>query len=242
MKPLRLGVNVDHVATLRQARGTEYPDPIEAALAAERAGADSITAHLREDRRHIQDRDIHALRTRLQTHLNLEMAITEEMLSLAEKLRPQDCCLVPERRAELTTEGGLDVCAHLPAVSTACKRLLAAGIKVSLFINADHAQLDAVLKTGASAIEIHTGHYAEMSGVKRAAELTKIGEFARNAAQTGLKVHAGHGLTVENVGAIAAIADIEELNIGHSIIAHAVFIGISAAVTEMRNAMNAGRA
>jgi pyridoxine 5-phosphate synthase len=241
MKPIRLGVNIDHVATLRQTRGTSYPDPVEAALQAERAGADSITAHLREDRRHIQDRDIQALRARLQTHLNLEMAVSEEMLRIAESVRPRDCCLVPERRAELTTEGGLDVAGNLDAVHEACKRLTAAGIKVSLFIDAQTEQLEAVLRTGAPAIEIHTGHYADATGEKREAEFARIREFAQHAAHAGLHVHAGHGLTLDNVVPIASIPEIEELNIGHSIVARAVFIGFTTAVTEMKRAMQAAR-
>ena len=237
MKPIRLGINIDHVATLRQVRGTTYPDPVEAALLAEQAGADSITAHLREDRRHIQDKDIQALRTRLQTHLNLEMAVNEEMLRIAENIRPRDCCLVPERRAELTTEGGLDVAKQLSTVHAACQRLAVAGIKVSLFINAEPAQLDAVLRTGAPAIEIHTGHYADVDGEARSVELERIRKFAQQAVKSGLHVHAGHGLTLENVGPVAAIPEIEELNIGHSIVARAVSVGLAEAVSEMKRAM-----
>ena len=242
MRSIRLGVNIDHVATLRQARGTPYPDPVEAALLAEEAGADSITAHLREDRRHIQEADIRALRARLRTHLNLEMAVTAEMLRIATEVRPRDCCLVPERRAELTTEGGLDVAGRLDEVREACIQLRGADIKVSLFINADDAQLDAVLKVGAPAIEIHTGRYADLRNEARAAELERIGHFARAAASAGLRVHAGHGLTVDNVGAIAAIPEIEELNIGHSVVARAMFVGMAGAVREMKNAMQKGRA
>ncbi len=241
MKPIRLGVNIDHVATLRQARRTDYPDPVEAALQAEQAGADSITAHLREDRRHIQDHDIRALRARLATHLNLEMALSEEMIRIAEEIRPRDCCLVPERRAELTTEGGLDVARHLDVVHAACRRLAAAGIQVSLFIDAEPAQLEAALRTGAPAIEIHTGHYADARGDARDAELARIREFARRAAQAGLRVHAGHGLTLDNVGPIAAIPEIEELNIGHSIVARAVFVGVAEAVAEMKRALRQAR-
>jgi pyridoxine 5-phosphate synthase len=241
MKPIRLGVNIDHVATLRQARRTPYPDPVEAALQAEQAGADSITAHLREDRRHIQDHDIRTLRARLATHLNLEMAISEDMIRIAEELRPRDCCLVPERRAELTTEGGLDVARHLDTVQAACRRLGAAGIQVSLFIDAEPAQLEAVLRTGAPAIEIHTGHYADAAGAARDAELARIREFAQRAARAGLQVHAGHGLTLDNVGPIAAIPEIEELNIGHSLVARAVFVGMAAAVAEMKRAMQQAR-
>lgn len=241
MKPIRLGINIDHVATLRQARGAVYPDPIEAALLAERAGANSITAHLREDRRHIQERDIRELRSRLATHLNLEMAINEDVIRIAEDVRPRDCCLVPERRAELTTEGGLDVAGQLAPVQRACERLAAAGIKVSLFIDAQPAQLEAALKSGAPAVEIHTGHYADAAGDARAAELERIRDFAQDAAAAGLHVHAGHGLTLENVGAIAAIPEIEELNIGHSIVARSVFVGFAAAVAEMKQAMQASR-
>lgn len=237
MTPIRLGINIDHVATLRQARGTPYPDPVEAALLAEQAGADSITAHLREDRRHIQDRDVQLLQQRLRTHLNLEMAICEEMLLIAEQLRPRDCCLVPERRAELTTEGGLDVTRHLSAVQAACQRLAAVGSKVSLFIDAQPSQLEAVLKSGAPAIEIHTGHYADAVGEVREQLLARIADFARQASTAGLRVHAGHGLTLENVGPIAAIAEIEELNIGHSIVSHAITVGLAEAVAEMKRAM-----
>jgi pyridoxine 5-phosphate synthase len=241
MKPIRLGVNIDHVATLRQARRTAYPDPVEAALLAEQAGADSITAHLREDRRHIQDHDIRALRARLATHLNLEMALSEEMIRIAEDVRPRDCCLVPERRAELTTEGGLDVVKHRDVVQAACRRLGAAGIQVSLFIDAQPDQLEAVLRAGAPAIEIHTGHYADAAGAAREAELARIRAFAQRAASSGLRVHAGHGLTLDNVGPIAAIPEIEELNIGHSIVARAVFVGLAEAVAEMKQAMHRAR-
>ncbi len=241
MSAIRLGINIDHVATLRQARGTSYPDPVEAALLAEQAGADSITAHLREDRRHIQDRDVVLLQERLRTHLNLEMAISEEMLLIAEKIRPRDCCLVPERRAELTTEGGLDVTRNLDLVKSACKRLKTAGIKVSLFIDADEQQLDAVMQTAAPAVEIHTGHYADAEGQDREANLERIRQFARKAAAAGLHVHAGHGLTLENVGPVASIQEIEELNIGHSIVARAVTVGLAQAVTEMKRLMQEAR-
>ncbi len=241
MTPIRLGVNIDHVATLRQVRGTSYPDPVEAALLAEQAGADSITAHLREDRRHIQDHDIHALQARLRTHLNLEMAISEEMLRIAESLHPRDCCLVPERRAELTTEGGLDVVRQFDAVHLACQRLATAGTKVSLFIDARVEQLEAVLKTGVPAIEIHTGHYANAADAERTTELLRIRDFAQKANRAGLRVHAGHGLTLENVGPIAAIPEIEELNIGHSIVARAVSVGIAEAVAEMKRALQVAR-
>jgi pyridoxine 5-phosphate synthase len=241
MKPIRLGINIDHVATLRQARGTAYPDPVEAALLAEQAGADSITAHLREDRRHIQDRDIRELKARLRTHLNLEMAVNEEVIRIAESVRPHDCCLVPERRAELTTEGGLDVAGNLDAITDAVRRLAAAGIRVSLFIDAEPAQLEASLRTGAPAIEIHTGHYADAAGPAREAGRARICEFARRAARAGLHVNAGHGLTLENVAPIAAIPEIEELNIGHSIVARSVFVGLPEAVAEMKRALQAVR-
>jgi pyridoxine 5-phosphate synthase len=241
MNPIRLGINIDHVATLRQVRGTPYPDPVEVALLAEQAGADSITAHLREDRRHIQDRDVELLQQRLRTHLNLEMAISEEMLAIAERLRPRDCCLVPERRAELTTEGGLDVVRYFPAVQAACQRLAAVGSKVSLFIDAQASQLEAVLRSGAPAVEIHTGHYADAIGEEREQWLARIAEFARQAAAAGLHVHAGHGLTLENVRPIAAIAEIEELNIGHSIVARAVTVGLAEAVAEMKREMHKAR-
>lgn len=241
MTALRLGVNIDHVATLRQARGTTYPDPVEAALLAEAAGADSITAHLREDRRHIQDDDIRELQARLRTHLNLEMAISKDVIRLAQTVRPRDCCLVPERREELTTEGGLDVSGNLQQVRAAVQQLQDAGARVSLFIDADPAQLDATLESGAPAIEIHTGHYANATGPARAEELERIRNFSRAAARAGLKVHAGHGLTLDNVGGIAAIAEVEELNIGHSIVARALYVGVQEAVREMKQAMQAAR-
>ncbi|HYQ73167.1 MAG TPA: pyridoxine 5'-phosphate synthase, partial [Gammaproteobacteria bacterium] len=213
-----LGVNIDHVATLRQARGTRYPDPIQAAIAAESAGADSITLHLREDRRHIQERDVRMLRDILQTRMNLEMAVTDEMLEIATQLQPEDCCLVPERREELTTEGGLDVAGQLPRVREACERLAAAGIRVSLFIDADPDQIDAAAASGAPCIEIHTGHFADAApGSAQTAELARIIEAVRQGEQAGLTVHAGHGLHYHNVQKIAAISGIRELNIGHAI-------------------------
>lgn len=239
---LRLGVNVDHVATIRQARGTAYPDPVEAGRLALAAGAASVTVHLREDRRHIQDRDVIALVAAARERLNLEMAITEPMLALACKLRPAFVCLVPEKREELTTEGGLDVAGQLESVRTACRRLAKAGVAVSLFIDADARQLKAAVASGAPQVEIHTGRYADTRGAARAAELGRIAGFARAAHKAGLEVHAGHGLTVDNVGAIAAIAEIVELNIGHSIVARALFLGLPAAVAEMRRAMDDGRA
>jgi pyridoxine 5-phosphate synthase len=238
---LKLGVNVDHVATLRQARGTDYPDPVEAALRAERAGADSITVHLREDRRHIQDRDLPLLQARMRTHMNLEMAVTEEMLAIATELRPQDCCLVPEKREELTTEGGLDVLAQQDRIADACHRLGAAGIRVSLFIDPDAAQLEAAQAVGAPVVELHTGAYAEAEGDVQEAELRRIVDASRFGSGLGLTIHAGHGLHFDNVAEIAAIPEIVELNIGHAIIARAVFDGIEAAVADMKRRMLAAR-
>jgi pyridoxine 5-phosphate synthase len=239
---IKLGVNIDHVATLRQARGTRYPDPIQAAIESELAGADSITLHLREDRRHIQDRDVRMLREILQTRMNLEMAVTDEMVDFASHIRPQECCLVPERRAELTTEGGLDVQAHQAAITGACARLAAAGVRVSLFVDADARQIEAAAKTGAPAVEIHTGHYADAPDTDaRTRELARIVEAAGQAQQLGLQVNAGHGLHYHNVQAIAAIPAIRELNIGHAIVARAVFTGLQAAVREMKRLMLAAR-
>ncbi|NNG12098.1 MAG: pyridoxine 5'-phosphate synthase [Halobacteria archaeon] len=233
-----LGVNIDHVATLRQARGTRYPDPVQAAITAEQAGADSVTLHLREDRRHIQERDVDMLRDILQTRMNLEMAVTAEMLTIAERIRPQDCCLVPERREELTTEGGLDVAGQVMRIKEACARLEAAGVRVSLFIDADPAQVAAAAETGAPCIEIHTGHYADAAdGDARLAELARIVEAVRAGVDAGLRVHAGHGLHYHNVKAIAALPDILELNIGHAIIARALFTGLGEAVAEMKRLM-----
>lgn len=233
-----LGVNVDHVATLRQARGTRYPDPVQAALDAEEAGADGITVHLREDRRHIQDRDIHVLSEVLQTRMNLEMAVTDEMIALAERVRPPHCCLVPERREERTTEGGLDVIGQFEKVRQACERLDNAKVEVSLFIAPDLAQIKAAKEAGAPVIEIHTGHYADAeTPVEQAAEYRRIIEAVAYARNQGLIVNAGHGLNYQNVEAIAAIAGINELNIGHSIIARAVFTGLKEAVREMKRLM-----
>lgn len=230
-----LGVNIDHVATLRQARGTAYPSPLEAALAAEDAGADYITLHLREDRRHIQDRDVVELRRALRTKMNLEAAVTPDMIAFARRVRPHDVCLVPERRAELTTEGGLDVAGALKRVERACRDLGAAGIRVSLFIDAERKQVDAALKAGAPVIELHTGGYADARGPgARRRALERIRAAAEYAASRGLLVNAGHGLNYENVGPIAAIAPVSELNIGHAIVARAVFVGISQAVREMK--------
>jgi pyridoxine 5-phosphate synthase len=233
---IRLGVNIDHVATLRQARGTRYPDPAQAAFEAEQAGADAITLHLREDRRHIQERDVEIIRRTLQTRMNLEMAVTDEMVAFAEKLRPQDCCLVPERRQELTTEGGLDVAGQLKRVREACQRLADAGVRVSLFIDADPAQLDAAARTGAPVVEIHTGHYADLEGEARIAELARIERAIRHGLDLKLQVNAGHGLNYHNVQAIAALG-ISELNIGHAIVARALFSGFQGAVREMKRLM-----
>jgi len=238
---MRLGVNIDHVATLRQARGTAYPSPLEAALAAEDAGADYITLHLREDRRHIQGRDVVEMRRALRTKMNLEAAVTPDMIAFARRVRPHDVCLVPERRAELTTEGGLDVAGALKRVERACRDLGAAGIRVSLFIDADRMQIDAAVRAGAPVVELHTGHYADARGPgSRRRALERIRAAAEYAAGKGLRVNAGHGLNYENVGPIAAIAQIGELNIGHAIVARAVFVGIAQAVREMK-ALLAGR-
>ncbi len=230
-----LGVNIDHIATLRQARGTLYPDPVSAAHLAEQAGADSITIHLREDRRHIQERDVRILKETLVTSMNLEMALTEEMLAIAESIKPRFCCLVPEKREELTTEGGLDVVTQLPRIKESCERLREAGIRVSLFIDADEDQIQAAADSSAPYIEIHTGHYADAIDDKSMTEELKriisAVEFASNA---GLKVNAGHGLSYTNVTQIAAIPQILELNIGHSIISRAVLSGLPEAVREMK--------
>lgn len=239
---VELGVNIDHVATLRQARGTKYPSPIDAALLAETAGANAITLHLREDRRHIQDADVFALRELLSVRMNLESAVTKEMLEIALKVRPHDVCLVPERREELTTEGGLDVVKNFERVRDACKELAAAQIRVSLFINADKQQLDAAKSAGAPVVELHTGSYADVeSNEARDAELEKIVLATRYGRALGLQVNAGHGLNYDNVSAVAAIPDIAELNIGHAIVAHAVFVGFAQAVREMKALMNSAR-
>jgi pyridoxine 5-phosphate synthase len=242
MQPIHLGINVDHVATLRQARRTTYPDPLLAALLAEQAGADSITIHLREDRRHIQDRDVHLCRQALQTRLNLEMAASEEMLAIACQVRPSDCCLVPERRAEITTEGGLDVLAQEATLQPACAQLAGAGIRVSLFIDPEPEQLEAAVRVGAPVVELHTGTYADAVGSQRALELARLQRAAQHAAALGLTVHAGHGLNYHNVQPVAAIGPIVELNIGHAVVARAVFAGMASAVTEMKQLMLAARA
>ncbi len=237
-QPISLGVNIDHVATLRQARGTRYPSPVQAALLAESAGADSITLHLREDRRHIQDADVSILRELLQTRMNLEMAITEEMIGIALRIKPQDVCLVPERRAELTTEGGLDVAGQFAMVQAACRTLAAADIRVSLFIDADPHQLEAAQAAGAPVVEIHTGRYADAIRPDATRhELQRIVKAVETGAALGLAVNAGHGLHYHNVQAIAAIPDVEELNIGHAIVAQAIFVGWENAVREMKRLM-----
>ncbi|UCC13296.1 MAG: pyridoxine 5'-phosphate synthase [Gammaproteobacteria bacterium] len=237
-----LGVNIDHVATIRQARGTRYPDPVYAALMAEQAGADSITLHLREDRRHIQDRDLKAMHGVLQTRMNLEMAVTDEMLQIALATGPEDCCLVPERREELTTEGGLDVVGQRNRISEACQRLRDAGIRVSLFIDPDEAQVDAAREVGAPVIELHTGAYADAEDeTVMARELERIAVASDHAANIGLRVHAGHGLHYHNVQPISRIPQIQELNIGHAIVARAIFDGLSTAVIEMKRLMSEAR-
>ena len=233
-----LGVNIDHVATLRQARGTRYPEPLAAALLVEEAGADSITVHLREDRRHIQDADVRALQNSIGTRLNLEMAVTDEMLNIASDIGPADVCLVPEKREELTTEGGLDVAGALDNVSAACKRLSATGIRTSLFIDPDTVQIDAAVAAGAPVIELHTGTYADaINTADSTAELNRLRDAAAYALAQGLIVNAGHGLSTDNVGPVAAIPQITELNIGHSIVARAVFTGLAEAVREIKTAM-----
>ena len=241
MNDILLGVNIDHIATLRNARGTSYPDPVHAAEIAERAGADGITVHLREDRRHITDRDVNILKQTIQTRMNLEMAVTEEMLLIAINTRPTYCCLVPEKRQELTTEGGLNVVANQANIHTACARLAAAGILVSLFIDADKAQIDAAVACGAPFIEIHTGQYAEAHGAQQELELAKLKEGIEYAYSLGLKVNAGHGLNYHNVKPIAAIPQLYELNIGHAIIARAAFDGLHQAVADMRRLMQEAR-
>jgi pyridoxine 5-phosphate synthase len=231
-------VNIDHVATIRQSRRTAYPDPLRAAAIAVAAGADAVTLHLREDRRHIQDRDVEALRRQLTTRMNLEMAVTDEMLAFAQRIRPQDCCLVPERREELTTEGGLDVAGNLHRVADACGRLASAGVRVSLFIDPEMRQIDAAAEAGSPVIELHTGSYANAApGADQARWLERIREAGEHAAGLGLHVNAGHGLTYDNVGPVAALPMIRELNIGHAIISEAIFVGLEAAVGRMKQLM-----
>ncbi|MBT8108768.1 MAG: pyridoxine 5'-phosphate synthase [Gammaproteobacteria bacterium] len=236
-RPICLGVNIDHVATLRQARGTTYPRPAEAAYIVERSGADSITVHLREDRRHIQDHDLDEINEILRTHMNLEMAVTDEMIAIAKRVAPRDVCLVPEKRQELTTEGGLDVAGQLDKVRAACAELGEAGIRVSLFIDPDREQLDAAVAAGAPVVELHTGKYADTEDEEQAEELQRIVDAAAYGHEQGLVINAGHGLHYQNVKPIARIAQIRELNIGHAIIARAVFDGIGQAVSEMRRLM-----
>lgn len=242
MAELLLGVNIDHVATVRNARGTQYPDPLHAAFLAEQAGADGITVHLREDRRHITDRDVKLLRQTLQTRMNLEMAITDEMVNFACQIKPQFCCLVPERRKEVTTEGGLDVVGQQALVATAVKRLTEAGITVSLFIDAKEQQIDAAVEIVAPFIEIHTGAYADAkSELKQQEEFKRIKQAISYATAKKLKVNAGHGLTYHNVQRIAQLPDIYELNIGHAIIGRALFSGMATAVSDMKKILREGR-
>jgi pyridoxine 5-phosphate synthase len=236
-KPIFLGVNIDHVATLRQARGTSYPRPAEAAYVVEKAGADSITVHLREDRRHIQDHDLDEIVEVMRTHMNLEMAVTDEMIAIARRIKPQDVCLVPEKREELTTEGGLDVAGQLDKIRAACRELGDAGIRVSLFIDPDREQLDAAVAAGAPVVELHTGQYADSDGDVQAAELQRIVDAAEYGHDLGLVINAGHGLHYQNVKPIARIEQIVELNIGHAIVARAIFDGIGSAVSEMKTLM-----
>lgn len=238
---IRLGVNVDHVATVRQARRAEVPDPVEAALLAEAAGADGITVHLREDRRHIQERDVQLLRERATTKLNLEMAVTLAMVAFAAELKPHDACFVPEKREELTTEGGLDVVGHKTKIQEAVARLQKQGIHVSLFVDPEESQIESAKETGAHGVEIHTGAYCNAPASERQKELDAIVAAARRAKSLGLEVHGGHGLNYENVLPIAAIAEIVELNIGHSIIARAVMVGIAQAVREMKALLKRAR-
>lgn len=241
LRPLRLGVNIDHVATLRNARGGTHPDPVAAALAAQAAGADGITAHLREDRRHIRDADVERLQAALQVPLNLETAATVEMARIASALRPHACCLVPERRLEVTTEGGLNVRGGGPPLAETMAALTAAGIRVSMFIDPDPDQVSASAEIGAPVIELHTGRYCDTRGEDRAAELGRLQRAATQAAALGLEVHAGHGLSTDNVGPVAAIPEVVELNIGHALIGDAVFSGLERAIAGMRAAMTAGR-
>lgn len=242
MAELLLGVNIDHIATVRNARGTNYPDPVQAAFVAEQAGADGITVHLREDRRHITDRDVRILRDTIQTRMNLEMAVTDEMIDIACEIKPHFVCLVPEKRQEVTTEGGLDVAGQQDKINAAVRLLSDAGILVSLFIDADHRQIEAAVTSGAPYIEIHTGAYAEApEGLERQAELSRIHKAATFAASLGLKVNAGHGLTYHNVQPIAELPEMHELNIGHAIIGRALFSGLADAVIEMKQLMREAR-
>jgi len=237
-----LGINIDHVATLRNARGTVYPDPLKAAVLAEEAGADLITLHLREDRRHIKDADLLALRPLIKTRMNLECAVTPEMINIACKVKPHDVCLVPEKREEVTTEGGLDVTGHFEAVKTATKQLQDAGIRVSLFIDPEEKQIKAAKEVGATVVELHTGRYADLSGAAQVSELERIRKAAIFGKSIGLRVNAGHGLHEGNVKPIAAITELSELNIGHAIVAEALFKGWQKAITDMKALMIQGRA
>jgi len=239
--PLRLGVNIDHVATVRNARGSGYPDPVRAALLAAEAGADGITAHLREDRRHITDDDITRLSAELTIPLNLEMAATDEMLAIALRHRPHAACIVPEKREERTTEGGLDAAGQFDTLAPLVAALRDAGIRVSLFIEPDALQIDAAIRLGAPVVELHTGRYAELEGEAQAVELRRLSDAAALAARNGIEVHAGHGLTYANVAPIAAIPQVRELNIGHFLIGEALFVGLATSVQQMRAAMDAAR-
>jgi pyridoxine 5-phosphate synthase len=239
---LRLGVNIDHVATIRNARGGAHPDPVRAAQVAAAAGADGITAHLREDRRHISDEDIARLSGEIDLHLNLEMAATEEMVAIALRHRPHAACIVPERREERTTEGGLDAAGQHNTLMSLVGRLRDAGIRVSLFIEPDRRQIDAALRLGAPVVELHTGRYCHLDGDERDAELTRIREAAAHAAGLGIEVHAGHGLRFDNVGPVAAIPELVELNIGHYLVGEAIFTGLDASIREMRRRMDEARA
>lgn len=237
-----LGVNIDHIATLRQARGTQYPEPLQAAFIAEQAGADGITAHLREDRRHMQDRDMFLLKEMIHTRLNFEMAVTDEMLTIATEVKPYACCLVPEKREELTTEGGLDVASSPDKMKRACAKLAESGIEVSLFIDPEECQIDAAVKADAPVIELHTGRYADaITKAEQHSELKRIAQAANYAHSAGLQVNAGHGLNLFNVEAICKIPEIVELNIGHALIAQAVFCGLEAAVRDMKQLMRNAR-
>ena len=239
---LELGINIDHVATLRNARGTIYPDPIKAVRLAEEAGADLITLHLREDRRHIKDADLIAIRPLIKTRMNLECAVTPEMINIACKVKPHDVCLVPEKREEVTTECGLDVLGHFEAVKAAAKQLQKAGIRVSLFIDPDRKQIQAAQDVGATVVELHTGRYADLSGPEQATELERIRVAAQFGVSIGLRVNAGHGLHEDNVMPIAAITELSELNIGHAIVAEAIFKGWQKAIIDMKSLMAQGRA
>ena len=239
---LELGINIDHVATLRNARGTVYPDPLKAARLAEEAGADLITLHLREDRRHIKDADLMTLRPLIQTRMNLECAVTPEMINIACRVKPHDVCLVPEKREEVTTEGGLDVVGHFDAVKAATAQLKASGIRVSLFIDPEEKQIQAAKDVGATVVELHTGRYADLAGEQQMQELERIRKAAQFGKSIGLRVNAGHGLHEGNVIPVAAIAELSELNIGHAIVAEALFKGWQKAITDMKALMVQGRA